>query len=113
MTYEGWALSSDSDYYHYFVDRVPLCNGCGLPVGECEQGNDDSDENCKRCKALLKKRKQVGGISPNRLEPLKPFVGAEECSVCHKPSEKLYKGVCQYCRLHATWRNQKAQEPHA
>ena len=56
MVYEGWALSSDSKYYHYFVDYLPLCNGCGLAVTPLERGNDDSDENCPRCKARLKKR---------------------------------------------------------
>ena len=101
---EGWALSAYSGYYHYFVDHVPLCNGCGLPIDLPTLGNDDSDSNCPRCKTLLKER--VAPVFVTHGTP-QPFTGSSECSVCHKPSENLYKGVCQECRLRKTWEEAK------
>jgi hypothetical protein len=52
-------MSSHSKWYHYFVDRIPLCNGCTMLEGRAEQGNDDSDENCPRCKKLLAERRKA------------------------------------------------------
>lgn len=57
MSDEGWGKSAYSKKWHYFVDRIPLCNGATMLEGRVEQGNDDSDDNCIRCMNLLKQRR--------------------------------------------------------
>ena len=54
---EGWGWIHQSPKWHYFVDDRSLCGQwLGLGLGELQQGNDDSLNNCKACKRKLKKR---------------------------------------------------------
>lgn len=56
---EGWTWLWNSRKWHYFVDGKSLCKRWmvfGSP--ELEQGNDDSKDNCKKCRSELKKRQQ-------------------------------------------------------
>jgi len=58
MPREGWGWIRDTRKWHYFVDGRSLCGKwMGLGLGELEQGNDDSPDNCVACKKALSKRK--------------------------------------------------------
>lgn len=58
MSKEGWGWIRNSPKWHYFVDGRSLCGKwLGLGLGELEQGNDESGDNCTVCKKALAKRK--------------------------------------------------------
>jgi len=54
---EGWQKPWNARKWHYFVDGESLC-GRWLLLGwkEWLTGNDDSPDNCKKCRERLKKR---------------------------------------------------------
>ena len=56
MTEEGWGYPGNSQKAHYFIDRTSLCNRW-LYLGPLEHGNDDSEDNCRKCIKLLKRRR--------------------------------------------------------
>lgn len=50
-TKEGWAFPGKSRKAHFFTnDGRSLCLGWGFYAGPLEQGNDDSSDNCAKCK---------------------------------------------------------------
>jgi len=53
---EGWGWITNSPKWHYFVDGRSLC-GKWIGLGELEQGNDGSPDNCTACKRALEKRR--------------------------------------------------------
>lgn len=56
----GWGKpTSQSRKWHYFgADRRSLCGSYGWIVGELEQGNDSSPDNCATCKRKLSEQAQ-------------------------------------------------------
>ena len=52
----GWGWPSNSKKAHYVVEGRSLC-GKWLYLGQLEQGNDGSPDNCTACKKALEKRK--------------------------------------------------------
>ncbi len=55
---EGWTYLTNSRKWHYFIDGRSLCKRFMLFfLPELEQGDDDSPDNCKACRAKLLKRK--------------------------------------------------------
>lgn len=53
---EGWAKPSSFAKYHYFaVDGMSLCRCFRILWHELIQGNDDSPDNCKKCRELRAK----------------------------------------------------------
>jgi len=55
-TQPGWGKSPVSRKWHYFHDResgLSLCGTIGFFFGPTEQGNDDSKDNCARCRKEL------------------------------------------------------------
>ena len=60
MITPGWGFSPVSTRWHYFdSDGMSLCKKVGFFQGETEQGNDDSPENCAKCKRLLEKHQSA------------------------------------------------------
>ncbi len=56
---EGWTWLQNATKWHYFVltDGKSLCGKwCLWGSPELEQGNDDSEDNCKACQKKLKVR---------------------------------------------------------
>jgi hypothetical protein len=58
---EGWGWLYNARKWHYFRDRRSLCGRwLGLGLGELQQGNDNSPDNCPTCaKKLLKEKSKV------------------------------------------------------
>ena len=55
---EGWGWLSNSKKWHYFIGGRSLCGKwLGLGLGELEQGNDKSPDNCAACSRAVVKRK--------------------------------------------------------
>ena len=57
---EGWNWLHNSRKWHYFgVDGRSLCGGFALfgSNADAETGNDDSKDNCAKCRRELAKRK--------------------------------------------------------
>lgn len=66
---EGWTYLYNSPKWHYFVkgDRiVSLCRKWMLfSVADLESGNDNSPDNCAKCrKELIKRRAKLGVDTP-------------------------------------------------
>ena len=61
---EGWGLPGRSKKWHYFNGSFSLCKKWGFYFGSKELGNDDSEDNCKQCQKLLKKRQETKGEPP-------------------------------------------------
>ncbi|OYD16962.1 hypothetical protein CH330_01450 [candidate division WOR-3 bacterium JGI_Cruoil_03_51_56] len=53
---EGWGFASNWRKAHYIINGRSLC-GKWMFLGELEQGNDDSLDNCTACKKALQKRR--------------------------------------------------------
>lgn len=56
---EGWTWLSNATKWHYFIreDGKSLCGKWGLfGSPELEQGDDDSEDNCKACQKKLEAR---------------------------------------------------------
>ena len=55
---DGWSWLRNSEKWHYFVGGRSLCGKwMGLRLGELEQGNDESMDNCTACKKALSRRR--------------------------------------------------------
>lgn len=54
---EGWAWPVNSRKAHYFVDGRSLC-GKWMYLGEVEEGNDYSPDNCRECIRRLEKKRE-------------------------------------------------------
>lgn len=55
-TLEGWGFPLNSKKAHYFIEGRSLC-GKWFFMGELEEGNDESSDNCTACKKALTKRR--------------------------------------------------------
>jgi hypothetical protein len=56
---EGWTWLYNSTKWHYFRNNRSLCGKWALwAVGELEQGNDNSPDNCVVCRRKLAKEKK-------------------------------------------------------
>ncbi|MDD5013584.1 MAG: hypothetical protein PHW73_00595 [Atribacterota bacterium] len=56
---EGWNYLFNSKYWHYFRDGKSLCGKWAIfSMKDVEQGNDDSPDNCPKCRKILKKEKE-------------------------------------------------------
>lgn len=53
---EGWVGSFNSRKWHYVIGIEALC-GNRILGGRAELGNDESPDNCAKCKRELKKRR--------------------------------------------------------
>jgi hypothetical protein len=54
----GWGFPQGSRKAHYFTENgISLCRRYGFFLGETEQGNDDSPDNCAVCKRRKKSLK--------------------------------------------------------
>lgn len=51
-TKKGWGWPVNSQKAHYFHGGLALCRGWAY-TGELESGNDNSPDNCAKCKKLL------------------------------------------------------------
>ena len=51
---EGWKYLNNSKFWHYFREGTSLCGKWAtFSMEGCEQGNNDSPDNCKKCKEKL------------------------------------------------------------
>lgn len=54
---EGWGFPINSKKAYYFVNGMALCNKW-MYLGELEQGNNDSPDNCSVCRKKLERRRR-------------------------------------------------------
>lgn len=66
---EGWKWLSNSKFWHYFKEGRSLCGRYAVfSMDGVEQGNNESEDNCKKCKEKI--LKEVSSDSSNRLKPV-------------------------------------------
>jgi hypothetical protein len=55
-TTQGWGKLPASRKWHYFDNSsFSLCGKIGFYLGPLDEGNDDSPDNCAKCKSILKR----------------------------------------------------------
>lgn len=54
---KGWGFPPSSRKAHYFIDGRSLCSKW-LFFGDLEDSNDNSPDNCTRCKKAVKKLRE-------------------------------------------------------
>lgn len=70
---EGWTWLSNSNKWHYFRNNTSLCNRFMLlAVGDLEQGNDASPDNCMACRKKLEKERQLTPLAVDFAEGSAP-----------------------------------------
>lgn len=68
----GWGKSPLSPKWHWFQQNgLSLCHRIGFYRGDTEEGNDNSADNCARCRKLLDKSlksnapREAGAVAPS------------------------------------------------
>jgi len=81
---EGWVFLINSKKWHYFVDGESLCSGWmywGKSLDDFQKGNNDSPDNCAKCK-----KKLLARDAQQRNEADAP---KQPCPIC--ASDEVYK----------------------